>query len=312
MTALGRIGHVSHLLAILSTVAVALITVIPAQAIIVRHDVDDADFLQPEDAYSAVFDVFEKRGGVATLIAPNWAITTGHVGQDIKPGHETMIAGQSYSVQQVVLHPKWATENREMALIQLDRPVQYVEPIPLYNTSDEQGKIVTLVGRGDSGTGLTGPITADHRLRAATNRVERVEGDMLVFRFDAPDDENTTPLEGVSGPGDSGGPALIESSGVSKLTGLSVASSGRPPGTYGNLEFYSRVSLDIDWIQETILTAGGTGSQESNSSGSTADIEIKSAFSLTTLLYAGAIIVAAFILALIIGVIVTSRRNDPE
>jgi hypothetical protein len=312
MTALGRIGHVSHLLAILSTVAVALITVIPAQAIIVRHDVDDADFLQPEDAYSAVFDVFEKRGGVATLIAPNWAITTGHVGQDIKPGHETMIAGQSYSVQQVVLHPKWATENREMALIQLDRPVQYVEPIPLYDTSDEQGKIVTLVGRGDSGTGLTGPITADHRLRAATNRVERVEGDMLVFRFDAPDDENTTPLEGVSGPGDSGGPALIESSGVSKLTGLSVASSGRPPGTYGNLEFYSRVSLDIDWIQETILTAGGTGSQESNSSGSTADIEIKSAFSLTTLLYAGAIIVAAFILALIIGVIVTSRRNDPE
>jgi len=312
MTALGRIGHVSHLLAILSTVAVALITVIPAQAIIVRHDVDDADFLQPEDAYSAVFDVFEKRGGVATLIAPNWAITTGHVGQDIKPGHETMIAGQSYSVQQVVLHPKWATENREMALIQLDRPVQYVEPIPLYDTSDEQGKIVTLVGRGDSGTGLTGPITADHRLRAATNRVERVEGDMLVFRFDAPDDENTTPLEGVSGPGDSGGPALIESSGVSKLTGLSVASSGRPPGTYGNLEFYSRVSLDIDWIQETILPAGGTGSQESNSSGSTADIEIKSAFSLTTLLYAGAIIVAAFILALIIGVIVTSRRNDPE
>jgi hypothetical protein len=312
MTALGRIGHVSHLLAILSTVAVALITVIPAQAIIVRHDVDDADFLQPEDAYSAVFDVFEKRGGVATLIAPNWAITTGHVGQDIKPGHETMIAGQSYSVQQVVLHPKWATENREMALIQLDRPVQYVEPIPLYDTSDEQGKIVTLVGRGDSGTGLTGPITADHRLRAATNRVERVEGDMLVFRFDAPDHENTTPLEGVSGPGDSGGPALIESSGVSKLTGLSVASSGRPPGTYGNLEFYSRVSLDIDWIQETILTAGGTGSQESNSSGSTADIEIKSAFSLTTLLYAGAIIVAAFILALIIGVIVTSRRNDPE
>ena len=312
MTALGRIGHVSHLLAILSTVAVALITVIPAQAIIVRHDVDDADFLQPEDAYSAVFDVFEKRGGVATLIAPNWAITTGHVGQDIKPGHETMIAGQSYSVQQVVLHPKWATENREMALIQLDRPVQYVEPIPLYDTSDEQGKIVTLVGRGDSGTGLTGPITADHRLRAATNRVERVEGDMLVFRFDAPGDENTTPLEGVSGPGDSGGPALIERSGIQTLAGLSVASSGRPPGTYGNLEFYSRVSLDIDWIQETISTADGTGSQESNSSGSTADIEIKSAFSLTTLLFAGAIIVTAFILALIIGVIVTSRRNDPE
>jgi hypothetical protein len=314
MTALARIGRVNHLVAILMAIALALVSTNPAQAIIVRHDVDDAEFLQPEGAYPAVFDVFEKRGGVATLITPSWAITAGHVGQDIKPGHERTIAGQLYLVQQVVLHPKWATANREMALFQLDRPVQNVDPITLYETSDEQGKLVTLVGRGDSGTGLTGPITKDHKLRAATNRVERVEGDMLVFRFDAPDDENTTPLEGISGPGDSGGPALIESSGVSKLAGLSVASSGRPRGTYGNLEFYSRVSLDIDWIQETIASAtlaNETGSDES-SSGSTAKIEAKSAFNLSTLLYAGAIIVAAFILALIIGVIVTSRRSNED
>jgi hypothetical protein len=196
-----------------------------------------------------------------------------------------------------------------MALFQLDRPVQNVDPISLYASSDEQGKIVTFVGRGDSGTGLTGPITTDHKLRAATNRVERVEGDMLVFRFDAPEDENTTPLEGVSGPGDSGGPALIENSGVSKLAGLSVASSGRPPGTYGNLEFYSRVSLDVDWIQEMISSASGTGSQESSSSRSTAAVELKSVLSLSTVLYAGVVIVAAFVLALIIGVIVTSRRS---
>ena len=312
MTALIQIGRVSYLVAILSAVALVLISANPAQAIIVRHDVDDAEYLQPEGAYPAVFDVFEKRGSVATLFAPNWALTTGHVGQDIKPGHETTIAGQLYSVQQVILHPKWATANREMALIQLDRPVQNVEPIPLYETSDEQGKIVTLVGRGDSGTGLTGPTTADHKLRTATNRVERVEGDMLVFRFDAPEDENTTPLEGISGPGDSGGPALIENFGVSKLAGLSVASSGQPRGTYGNFEYYSRVSLDIDWIQETIASASGTGSEGSSSSKSTAKIESKSVFQLSTLVYAGAIIVAAFILALIIGAIVASRRSDAD
>ena len=305
MTALARIGNVGQLVAILTAVALALTTASPAQAIIVRHDVDDAEFLQHEGAYPAVFDVFDKRGGVATLIEPSWAITAGHVGKDIKPGHETNIAGQTYSVRQVVLHPKWATSNREMALFQLDRPVQNVEPIPLYDTSDEQGKIVTFVGRGDTGTGLTGPITADHKLRAATNRIERVEGDMLVFRFDAPEDENTTPLEGVSGPGDSGGPALIESSGVSKLAGLSVASSGRPPGTYGNLEFYSRISIDVDWIQETLVSASGEESQKSTES-----VESKSTFTLSTVLYAGAIIVAAFILATIIGVIVTSRRSE--
>ena len=98
---------------------------------------------------------------------------------------------------------------------------------------------------------------------------------MLVFRLYAPEDENTTPLAGASGPGDSGGPALIESSGVSKLAGFSFGSSGRPPGTYGNLEFYSRVSLDIDWIQEMILSASGTGSQELSTSRSTAAVELK-------------------------------------
>jgi hypothetical protein len=39
---------------------------------------------------------------------------------------------------------------------------------------------------------------------------------------------------------------------------------------------------------------------------------VKSVFSFTTLLYAGAIVVTAFILAVIIGVIVTSRRNDED
>jgi hypothetical protein len=50
----------------------------------------------------------------------------------------------------------------------------------------------------------------DRRLRAATNRVEKADGPFLQFRFDAPEDPNVTDLEGISGPGDSGGPAYIE------------------------------------------------------------------------------------------------------
>lgn len=119
------------MVAILSAVALVLITANPAQAIIVLHDVDNAEFLQAYGAYPAIFDVFEKRGGVATLIAPGWAITAGHVERDIKPGYETTIARQLYSVQQVVLHPKWTTGNREIALFQLDRPVHNVDPISL-------------------------------------------------------------------------------------------------------------------------------------------------------------------------------------
>jgi hypothetical protein len=255
-------SHKSTLVALISVIALIAVSANPAQAIIYRHDVDDSEFLQPEDAYPAVFDVFEKRGGVATLIAPQWAITVGHVGQDIPQGHTVVLAGQSYEVRRVVLHPEWAGNRREMALFELDRPVENVEPLVAYENDDEGGKVVTFVGRGDSGTGLTGAVNKDHKLRAATNRVERVEGGMLVFIFNSPDDDNVTDHEGVSGPGDSGGPAFIDTPDGLRVAGLSVASSGRPPGRYGNTEFYSRVSTDITWIRETL---GTTGSPVQNS-----------------------------------------------
>ena len=246
----------SQLVAVLIAVAATVTTATPAQAIITRHDVDDAKYLQDDRSYQAVFDVFDQRGGVATLIAPRWALTVAHVGQDIPQGHQVTIAGQSFVVGRTILHPNWETKMLEMALLELDKPVQGVDPIPPYEEGDEQGRIVTFVGRGDTGTGLTGPVTRDHRLRAATNRAERVEGDMLVFRFDAPGDENVTPLEGISGPGDSGGPALIGTAEGIRIAGLSVASSGRPKGRYGIWEFYSRVSPELTWIRDTIMATG--------------------------------------------------------
>ncbi len=77
---------------------------------------------------------------------------------------------------------------------------------------------------------------------------------MLVFRFDAPGDENVTPLEGISGPGDSGGPAFLETADGLRLAGLSVASSGRPKGRYGVWEFYTRVSPQVQWVWDTTST----------------------------------------------------------
>ena len=254
MTRISRLIRGSQFAGALIAVMLIMAAVSPAHAMIIRHDVDDDEYLQAENAYPAVFDVFEGRGGVATLVAPQWALTVGHVGQDIPQGHQVTIAGQSYTVKRVILHPDWEIRHLEMALVELDRPIEGVDPIPLYNQGDEQGQIVTFVGRGDSGTGLTGPVSRDHRLRAATNRVERTEGSVLVFRFDAPGDENVTPLEGISGPGDSGGPAFLETADGLRLAGLSVASSGRPKGRYGAWEFYTRVSPEVQWVWDTTST----------------------------------------------------------
>ena len=133
-----RLVSRSRLAAVVAALVLLSIVTSPAKAIIIRHDVDDAEYVQTDEAYPAVFDVFDQRGGVATLVAPQWALTVGHVGQDIPQGHQVTIAGQSYAIRQIVLHPDWETKRREMALLQLDRPVQGVEPIPVYEQGDEQ------------------------------------------------------------------------------------------------------------------------------------------------------------------------------
>jgi secreted trypsin-like serine protease len=86
--------------------------------------------------------------------------------------------------------------------------------------------------------------------------VEKAEDPYLRFRFDAPQDPGVTQLEGISGVGDSGGPAYIERGGVVYVIGVSSAQDARPAGKkeghYGVLEYYPRVSFFAGWIQETI------------------------------------------------------------
>ena len=61
-------------------------------------------------------------------------------------------------------------------------------------------------------------------------------------------------MEGTAGPGDSGGPALIEVDGVPYVAGIS--SLGMPgkngPGTYGAIEHYVRVSSHARWIDAVL------------------------------------------------------------
>ena len=62
------------------------------------------------------------------------------------------------------------------------------------------------------------------------------------------------PLEGVSGPGDSGGPALIMTNRGWAVAGISFAQRtfNRPEGSYGNEEVYMRVAGYTDWIDRTV------------------------------------------------------------
>ncbi|MCB0027557.1 MAG: trypsin-like serine protease [Anaerolineales bacterium] len=245
----------SRLLVPLALLLLFLLPATPAYAIIGRHDVAAESYLQPAGAHPAVFDIFPGNGA-ATLIAPEWAVTAAHVAQAIPPdgSHEVQIGAGTYQVVQVVTHPEWSGVHfHDVALVQLSPPVSAVPPLPIYRSEDEVGQIVSLLGRGDYGDGENGALGADGQLRAATNRVEREESGSLWLRFDAPDNEHVTELEGVAGPGDSGGPALLEKDGELFVVGvasfsLSLEQPAPGPGHYGIFDTYTSLARAQAWI----------------------------------------------------------------
>jgi len=82
-----------------------------------------------------------------------------------------------------------------------------------------------------------------------------------------PGDAGVTALEGISGEADSGGPAYIELEGVLFTIGVSSHQDARPAGrkrgTYGVLEYYSRVSYFADWIREVLAPESASESAPS-------------------------------------------------
>lgn len=222
-----------------------------ASAIVIRHDRDDARYRELGERYPAAVAILPDGSGV--LIAPDWVLTAAHVARGLPRDEMRVEIGEKkLAVTRIVVHRDWQEMGpHDIALLQLSEAVEDVEPARPYDRNDEVGQVVTFVGRGDFGTGLTGPKTMDRVKRGATNTVDADDDDWIFFTFDQ--GEGGTELEGVSGPGDSGGPALIVRDGVLYTLGVSVFADGENgPGRYGVREGYTRVSTHRDWIESVI------------------------------------------------------------
>lgn len=226
-------------------------------SIVIRHDKDDKAYIELGKKYNVVAVV--AGNGLGTVVAPQWIITAAHVAEILNPFNgQVTINGKSYAIEAVYPHPTSETQplnvQHDMALLKLATPIEDVKPVKLYRSSDEVDKIITFVGSGDTGNGTTGPTKNDGLQRAAHNKIAATTDSRIIFKFDAPPE--ALELEGISGPGDSGGPALIEKNGQLHILGVSSYNSGGPHCTYGTMEHYARVSTAVDWIESTMKDAG--------------------------------------------------------
>ena len=261
-------------------VSICLGLVLPASAIIIRHDTGYSRFLARESDYPAVFPLQVEQGQktcVATLISRRWAITAAHctaqtpIAEQIaaRGRYSVTIAGESFAVDQLVLHPDWPApagrgfdpHHIDLALLRLQTEVTHIDALPLYEAGDELGQVMTFLGWGYSGIGRTGTAVNDGRFRFARNEVSRAD-QKLYFHFNDPDGPRSTAVdfEGIPGLGDSGGPALLNVDGMQWLAGVAVgeldtdmAGTVWPvTGRYGATVVYERVSSHADWINQVI------------------------------------------------------------
>lgn len=217
----------------------------PSPAIVIRHDRDDARYRALADGLDLVVRVGD---GMGTLVAPAWILTAAHVADTVVPGQSVRVAGRDVAIAEIVLHPDYAraTAHRDLALVRLASAVTDVEPARLGDDGNEAGRHVLFVGDGWTGTGIDGPGRGPRIRRGAHNVVAATRPGWLEIVFDRPPDGED--LEGISGPGDSGGPALVRDDDGWTILGVSSWNDGDPICVYGSTEYYARVSDALDWI----------------------------------------------------------------
>ena len=224
-----------------------------------------------DSEFPALVDLLGVGDCIGTLITTRHLLTVAHCAEDLETSQSLQVAGTAHGIATITLHPQWVDWDYDIAVVALEEPVADVTPYPLFTGTDEQGQLLTLVGRGLHATGLQGEpgASTDGLLRRATNLVASTSEQWLEVRFEAPGSgESITDLEGVGAAGDSGGPAFIGTGEGLQVAGLN--SWGEPPaggaiGQYGGSDYSTRVSSFAEWIQEqTSSSPGGNASGADN------------------------------------------------
>ena len=257
---------------VLVALAILLLVATPRPAgAIVRRD-DRPDSLYRALAHDGAPVLGNLAGAMGTLVGDRWVLTAGHVVANLSPFSRSFRLGdERYPIAAVYVYPGFTTKTgagganqveldvADLALVRLARPVRGVTPARLHRVADARGRAIVVAGTGITGTGTSGPNDEDGVLRAATNVVDEVDGRYFTFSFSAPGDSGVTDLEGIGGPGDSGGPAFVrgprglEVLGVSSLNHRGAATGS---SRYESHEVYASVPASLAWIDAVLAGRG--------------------------------------------------------
>ena len=228
----------------IALVLAAAAAALPAPAILIRADRDDAEYREMASKYTSSVAIAIPGGGEGVLIAPRWVLTSAQVGsalQAMKSMPALTLDARTYDIEDVLVYSTWraGTPSSDIALVYLKKAVRGVKPTPLYKASDEGGQAVVIVGHG----------AADGKRRAAINTVDRVSPKVLTLLLKKPDEASD--LQGSLSPGDRGGPAYIQEKDDLFVAGIAIG----PDANDDKAQLYTRVSAFVPWIDAALLKA---------------------------------------------------------
>lgn len=242
-----------------------------SSAVVKRHDVN-RKLYEVNQAPAYIVDMPGDGHGV--LIDSQWVVTAAHTTSLYDRGSILRIGNKDYEIDKVVIHPghrsapsylhhgdakpliDFQTGDKDIALLKLTTNVIGVKPIQLYSGNKEQGKMITGYGKGATGNGLIGAqmeTKGSGVMNHFNNVINKVADKWLFYQFD--NSADALPLEGMTGSGDSGGPAIIIENDTPYLVGLHSwhtyegDMSDYKAALYGQSGVMVRVSGYQDWLK---------------------------------------------------------------
>lgn len=226
----------------------------------IHPSVPDKKYVDYAAKYNCVAKLLTKKNNRITscsscvFINDQWVLTAAHIFEK-KDSHDTYVSFENKDVliSKVIVHKDFDPNNvgfYDIALCKLSSPIKHDINFPqLYSEKNETKKIADIVGWGVTGTFDKGGYLDDSKQRGGTNRISQI--DKHVLMCDASRHDNGSPLEFLISHGDSGGALFIDKK-LAGINSLVFASDGKPDSTWTDESGHTRISLFIDWINETM------------------------------------------------------------